>query len=300
MCPGSYSTRLGRGFSELKGMKTYLDELWDAVGVGLGAGRILYVDGNAGSDGYSGLPDYPLKTILKAQTLSEDGRGDYIIVLNHYQETFPITITKSLLHIIALNVGQPMVWLTASADTAIFEIEADFVEIAGFEFGAGASHAAIEFTASKGYGRIHHNVFGWMQAGQDGIKVVAPFEAAETIIERNLFGNSLTRDGVRIDHAMTRGLIQKNIFRSVPGIGINVVSQISLGTIRKNEFMLPSDVAGKAITLGANNTGVFVVDNEANFGDTDSMVAIPYVDGGGADVNTWSNNKRNGAVVNPA
>lgn len=264
-------------------------------------GKIYYVNGNTGSDGYSGESKVnPMKTIKGALAKCVSGHDDYIIVLNHYQETFPITVNKSMVHIIAVNVGQPMVWLTASGNTAIFNIEEDFVEIAGFEFGSGVAHAAIEFTASKGYGRIHDCVFGWMQTGQDGIKVVAPYEAAETIIENCFFGNNLTRDGIRIEHAMTRGLIQDNLFRSVPGIGINVVSQITLGTIRRNKFMLPSDSAGKAITLGANNSGVFVEDNDANFGDTNAMGQIPWADAAGADVNTWDNNKAGGVVAFPA
>ena len=264
-------------------------------------GKIYYVNGNTGSDGYTGESKVtPMKTIKAALAKCVSGRDDYIIVLDHYQETFPITVDKSMVHIIGLKVGQPMVWLTASSDTAIFNVEEDFVEIAGFEFGAGATHAAIEFTASKGYGCIRDCVFGWMQAGQDGIRVVAPYEAAETIIENCFFGNNLTRDGIRIDHAMTRGLIQDNLFRSVPGIGINVVSQITLGTIRRNKFMLPSDSAGKAITLGANNSGVFVEDNDANFGHGDAMLQIPWVDSAGGDANTWDNNKRGGVVVFPA
>lgn len=267
----------------------------------MGGGTTYYVEGNTGDDTANGLSrDKPFKTIAHALSLCVDGNDDVIIVLDHYQETFPITVSKAKVHIIAVNVGQPMVWLTASLDTAIFNIEADNVEIAGFEFGAGASHAAIEFTASKGYGRIRDCAFGWMQTGQDGIRVVAPFEAAETIIEKCFFGNNLTRDGVRIDHAMTRGLIQDNIFRSVPGIAINVVSQIALGTILRNKFMLPSDTAGKAITLGAANAGVFVEDNDANFGHGDAMGQIPWVDSAGGDANTWDNNKRGGVVVFPA
>jgi len=265
-------------------------------------GDKYYVNGNTGSDGYSGKnKKNPMKTIKAALAHCVNDHDDYIIVLNHYQETFPITVNKSMVHIIALNVGQPMVWLTASGDTAIFNIEADFVEIAGFEFGAGANHAAIEFTASKGYGLIRDCVFGWMQAGQDGIRVVAPFEAAETTIENCMFGNNLTRDGIRIDHAMTRGLIQNNIFRRVTGVGINVPGQITLGTIRNNKFALPSNTAGKAITLSADNSGVFVEDNDANHGDQAAMATIPWVvTGGAADANCFDNNKVGGVVAFPA
>jgi len=269
------------------------------------AGDIFYVNGNTGLDTNPGTRDLPFLTIAHALTRCVAGHDDYIIVLDHYQEVFPIVVGTARVHIIGLNVGQPMVWLTNIIDTAIFNIEADFVEIAGFEFGSGATHAAIEFTdfvTERGYGRIHHCVFGWIQTGQDGIWVPATAEAAETIIEECFFGNGLTRDGIRIDHAMTRGLIQDNLFRSVPGIGINVTSQITLGTIRRNKFMLPADVAGSAITLSAACEHAFVEDNDANFAGAAAMAQIPWVVTGGvaATTNCFDNNKRGGVVVFPA
>ena len=268
----------------------------------MGGGTTYFVQGFDGLDTNDGLTrDKPFKTIAHALDLCVDGNDDSIIVLDHYQETFPITVSKAKVHIIGVNVGQPMVWLTHALDTAIFNIEADFVEIAGFEFGAGATHAAIEFTASKGYGRIHDCAFGWMQAGQDGIRVVAPFDPPEEIIEKCLFGEAVTRDGIRIDHNMTRGIIQDNIFRSVTGVGINVPGTMALGIIRRNKFMLPANTDGAAITLSAACAGVFVEDNDANFGDTAAMGAVPWVvTGGAAGANCFDNNKRGGVVVFPA
>jgi hypothetical protein len=285
---------------------TYLELTPSGVLQGLGyrpKGNYFYVDGNSGSDtsvSQGKAPATPFKTIAHALDQCTSGNHDYIVVLNHYQETFPITVDVNSVHIVAINTGQPMVWLTASSDTAIFNIEADFVEIAGFEFGAGASHAAIEFTATKGYGRIHDCVFGWMQTGQDGIKVVAPYEAAETVIENCLFGPSLTRDGIRVDQAMTRGLIQNNIFQAPAGVCINIVSAAHYAVIRDNVFNLPSDTEGKAITLGSNNAHLYIANNNCNFGSADSMGTQPYKDGASADANTWDNNKTAGVVDYPA
>lgn len=268
-------------------------------------GNKFHVNGNTGSDGYSGKSEKnPMKTILAALAKCVDYHNDYIIVHDHYQETFPITVDKASVHIIGMgpyNVGLPMVWLTASLDTAIFNIEADYVEISGFEFGSGASHAAIEFTASKGYGLIRNNCFGLMQTGQDGIRDVAPFDATAEIIEQNQFGSGLTRDGVRIDHNMTRSIIRDNTFRAVTGVGINVPGQMALGQILRNKFMLPSNTHGKAITLSAAVAGVFVEDNDANFGDQAACNTIPWVvTGGAADANCFDNNKNGGVVIFPA
>jgi len=281
----------------------------DGLGLGLanlGAGKIFYVDGNAGNNNNSGvIPTEPWKTIKHALTKCVDYRNDYILVLDHYQETFPISVNKASVHIIAIapyTVAplMPMVYLTASGDTTIFNIAADFVEIAGFEFGAGASHGGIEWTATKGYGWIHDCAFGRMQTGQDGIKVPAGFDAVEMVISDCIFGSGLTRHGIFIDHNMTRGLIQDNIFRAVTGAAINV-DQMSNGIIRRNRFMLPSDLTGGAITLAAAVAGVYVSENQANFGGTDSMANIPWVVTGGAgDGVTFDNNKTAGVVDYPA
>lgn len=276
-------------------------------GLGQLSGDMFFVNGNSGADGYgvqSRNWKYPMKTIAATLDLCTANNNDYIIVLDHYQETFPISVDVASVHIIAAgpyNFSQPMVWLTASSDTSIFDIAADYVEIAGFEFKAGATHGAIEWTASKGYGLIRNCVFGRMQTGQDGINVPAGIaDATEMVIEDCIFGPNLTRDGIRIDHNMTRGIIQNNLFLAVPGIGINITSQMAAGVIRNNRFMLPSDTAGKAITLTTACAGIYVSDNRANFGDTDSMGTIPWVDGGTGDANTWDNNLTSGAVDYPA
>jgi len=266
---------------------------------------VFYVDGNAGSDSDEGTdPNFPLLTIATALGKCTSWKYDYIMVLAHYQETWPVTINKAGVRILgtAWN-GITNMWLTPSGDTAIFEIEEDEVEIAGFEFGAGAAHGAIEFTATKGYGHIHHNAFGWMQTSRDGIWVIAPFDAAGSLIECNRFGNNLSRDGVRIDHNMTRGEIMDNIFRDVTGIGIDCTASLALAMIGRNQFKLPSDTGGKAITLSAvaGTEETYVFDNEANFGGSNDMGNNPYVvTGGVADTVTFDGNRRNGTVVNPA
>lgn len=268
-------------------------------------GRVFYVDGNGGNNGNEGTdPQFPLLTILQALSLCTTWKNDYIIILDHYQETWPVTINKARVHIIGIaNVGLPNLWLTKSSDTAIFEIEEDETEIAGFEFGAGASHAGIELTAAlKGYGHIHDCLFGWMQTGQDGIRDVDLVDAPAMLIERCRFGNFLTRDGIRIEYNMTRGEIWNNVFRSMAGVGINILNAMALGIIGSNVFKLTGNTAGQAITIAAAAAAgeLFIVDNDANYGRI-SMGNVPYVVTGGAgDGITWCNNRRNGSVVDVA
>lgn len=267
-------------------------------------GNKFYVNGNTGSDGYTGkAKKNPMKTIKAALAKCVDYHNDYIIVLDHYQETFPISVDKASVHIIAMgpyNVGQPMVYL-AAASTPVFNIAADYVEIAGFEFGSGGSNGAIEWTGSKGHGLIRGCVFGRMQTGQDGINVPSPFDAVEMTIRGCLFGSGLTRDGIRIDHNMTRGIIEDCYFRRVTGVGINVPGQMANGIIRRNKFALPANTTGAAITLSAACSGVFVEDNDAQHGDQAAMAAIPWVvTGGSGDANCFDNNKKGGVVAFPA
>lgn len=265
-------------------------------------GKVFYVDGNAGNNSNNGIdPATPFLTIAYALTQCVANRNDYIYVLDHFQEAFPISVNVRKIHIIGVAPTPDYVWLTAPGDTAIFTLDADHFEIAGFEFGAGATHAAIE-SGGGGYGVIHDCRFGWMQAGQDGIRMPAPLESPALIIEECSFGNNLTRDGIRIDHNMTRGEIKNNIFRSVPGVGVNVLGQMALGLIISNKFKLPGNVAGAAITLSAAAGGneIYIGDNDANYGNT-TMALIPWVVTGGSAVTcTWDNNRRNGVVVMPA
>lgn len=279
----------------------------EVQGIGYGSvqqGGNYWVDGSSGSATNSGKnPDSPISTIAAALDLCTGYNDDYIWVNDYYSSTGAISLDVASAHVIATgpyNVGQPMVYVTPSGDTPAFYIAEDFVELAGFEIKGGATAGGIEWSATKGYGRIHNCVFGRMQTAQDGIRVTAPYDAVEEIIEDCIFGSGITRYGIFIDHNMTRGIIRNNIFRAVTNIAINV-DQMANGMIIGNRFMLPSDTAGYAITLAAACSGVYVADNNANFGGTDSMAQIPYaVTGGAGDGVTFDNNKTAGVVDYPA
>lgn len=266
-----------------------------------GIGKVFYVWGGGGDDSQEGTdPNFPLNTIATAIGKCSNSKNDYIFVLDHYQETFPISVSVSYVHILGL-MSPPAVWLTASGSTSIFSIAADGFEIAGFEFGAGSTSAAIEWGASKGYGTIHDCFFGWMQAGRDGINVTS-YEAAGTIIENCWFGSNITRDGIRIAAAMTRGAIRNNIFRRVPGIGINVTVSMSQGQILDNTFSLDDDVNGEAISLiDAGSEGkIMVFGNRAANGMLSNGYAYnPYRDTYANTINDWGLNYQGNRVVEP-
>ena len=282
-----------------------------------GIGKVFYVDAAVGSNGNDGDdPKRPLLTIQYALSLCVNYRDDYIIVLNTNggaSESFPITVTKSRVHIIGLDVLNgiyPRLSADVYGDTAAFLLceatsdatggEGGYFEIAGFRISGGATHGAIEFptvvpagATLKGRGVIRNNWIGRVHAAQDGIRIPAVTDVPELVIEDNVFGAAITRDGIRVEHNSTRTIIRRNLFR-VGVIGINVPGHIASGWILSNRFVCSSVLAGTAITL-TNSDGIFVDDNRAQIGKT-AMGVIPYVDGG---ANHWGVNYQDIVAVLP-
>lgn len=262
-----------------------------------GAGKVFFVDKTYGSDGYDGdNPARPLYSIAHALSLCVSGRNDYILVLDAWQQdTFPISVNKSRVHIIGVGTKGGYPGMTPPGDTAIFTIDAPAVEIARLSLGAGVSHGAIEFSGANGYGAIHDCWFGEGGAGLYGIYIPPIVDAAEELIQNCRFGAGITSDGIRIAHNMTRGVIRDCLFR--PGaIGINVTNAFALGWILDNRFLCHADVVGAAITLAATVSGVFVDGNSAHTGNT-IMGAIPLRDLG---ANHWGMNYQGNTLILPS
>lgn len=283
---------------------------------GSGLGNVFYVDGVNGNDLWDGLtPGTPFATITHALTQCVADNDDYIIVLEHWQEVVAINVTR--VHIIGVpaNPNHSFVQMNAAADTAIFTVTADSnnCEIAGFSFGGGATHAAIENVGGTPMGLyIHHCQFGHSFAGntpQDGILI--DLNATNIRIENctfygNLAGGTLTRDGIRWAGAgdPLNGAIEDNHFLACPGVGINFVS-VAAGTggiiINDNRFACGADVQGSAITLAATCAGFLVAENKALYGDlTAAMANNPYLDQAAAFSNHWMANHKGNALVDPA
>lgn len=278
------------------------------LGKNMTLGEIYYVDSTYGAVNNDGLsPNSALSTILAALNLCANDNDDVIIVKDSYQqETFPIEINKSRVHI--LGVGHwggmfpQMIPQAGTPDRAIFTINTKgYIEIANFNLGAGATHASIEFISAVMEGRtwIHDVWFGHSNGGQDGIKVAAGTEAPENLIERCVFGKLLTRDGIRIEGQSTRTNIINNIFRNVAAVGIDCVNVtgLDIGAILDNRFSLRAQAAlGAAITIAAATAVGGPIDNNHAMEGKVITTNVPYLDAGACD---WGLNWRHLTVCPP-
>jgi len=218
----------------------------------------------------------------------------------YQQETFPINIDKSRVHILGVaNWGGMYTQMFPAGDTAIFTITTKgYIEIAYFSLGAGSHHAPIEFLSITLEARswIHNCWLGVQWPAQDGI-LTAVGESPEIMIEHCLFGKLLTRDGIRIEGASTRTIIRYNIFREVALVGIHVVAiNTDLGAIIGNRFSLPPQAGtGAAIDIAAGSVGCLIDDNHAMEGKI-ITTNVPYRDLGGCN---WGLNWRHVTVCPP-
>lgn len=253
---------------------------------GAGIGRVFYVQAFTGNDANEGIdPAAPFATIAHALTQCVDDHNDYIIVLDAWQEAMPIDIDVTRVHILGLSISpnHPFVMLNATADTAIFTVTAlsNNCEIAGFSFGGGATHAAIENVGGTPMGLyIHDCEFGHSFAGdtpQDGIFINV--NATNLRVERCTFlgneaegGGTITRDGIRFlgGGIPLGGVFRDNVFTGIPGVGINIVAVAANSggfIICGNMFfaeIADAKAAGWAITLNATVKGSLVAHNFAS------------------------------------
>lgn len=291
----------------------------------VGYGNVYYVNGgsdgplNDNGDGFAPLT--PKRTVKAAIDLCEDNHNDCIVVLNYggnarAVETFPIALNKDLVHIIGVATESnkwPVVSVLAPAGADIakpaFLVTGQRCSMSGLELGGGNTAGCVHVSTVGGgvWGFYLNNCFlGWTGdgVGQDGVRVVAGADAPFLTIEACMFGTYLTRDGVRIDGNATRCVIglpgrPSNMFRRVPGISINLPGAVASPSILNNIMALPSNTAGKGITLGAGVAGGFIHGNYANFGDTE-MANNPYSDGAAGGANDWLLNYKAITALMPA
>lgn len=268
-------------------------------------GKVFFVDGAGGSSSNNALsPATPLDKIESALALCTNGGHDYIFVTDYWDnDAFPITVSKTCVHIIGMGNNRfslvNMSWCAmASGAAATFELTAasHYCEIAGFQPTANTSYPCIKVSAGVQGAWIHGNSFGSQVVTKYGIQVDGG-DLANSLVEDNIFGNyqsPLSADGI-VGGSITGTIIKNNLFIRCAGIGINVGGQPL--AILDNRFHLPSDDAGKAITL--TTTGCFIDGNHANFGDAD-MSANPYTDSASTDANTWGLNYKGITATMPA
>jgi hypothetical protein len=244
-------------------------------------GRVFYVDEFNGDNGNEGIdPSAPFATITYALTQCVDDRNDYIIVLDCYdQDTYPIVINKSMVHIIGRSkqtiLGNRWPLMNGGGGTGVFQIGSGgkgWVEIAGFAFGNAGGPCILASGGACMGSWIHHCVFGETLAAQDGILGDAPDRPNFTTIEDCIFAGLLTRDGIR-GPTLTKCVIRNNIFREYAGVGVNITGDGEPLAVIGNYFYVPiadSAAAGWAITTNghgcifAHNFATQTGDNTGN------------------------------------
>ncbi len=258
----------------------------------VGLGRVFYVHGLTGSNANNGVdPNTPFLTIAYALTQCADGRNDYIIVLDGWSEDTPIEIVadKSRVHIIGMACdGMPLVSLTSNADSPIFEVGADFVEIAGFDLGGGDAHGGIEplagETADMVY--IHHCNFGSEYCGDTPLHgVFLPTGLTQgakgwKISKCKFMGDdtvqgTLTSSGVKIDEGAQHE-VSDNLFHACP---VPAISILGFGiTVKNNDILMGTDAAGGAITVLIGGSMNFISNNRAAREELAAGSQNPYLD----------------------
>ncbi len=260
----------------------------------LNVGNVFFVEGNTGNNALSGrTPAEAWRTILYALTQCVNNNDDVIVVLDHWQEAWPVTINKTRVHILGVsrNPTHPYVTLnSAGNNTAIFIVSSvsNNCEIAGFDFGGGVAHAGIENIAGTPMGLyVHHNRFGHpfaQNTPQDGIMI--GINATSLDISDNFFcgvaagKGTITRDGIRINNGAVSmlGVIERNTFIVIPAVGIHLLNLARGTKIKDNVFTVPDGANGEAITLEANTIGCLVDGNHAMSGGDAAMATIPFRD----------------------
>ena len=276
-------------------------------------GDVWWVNNNAADDlGGGRYDDEPCQKIATAIGKAGAGTDDYIFVIDCWQQdTFPITVNKTKVHIIGLAgpMGQSQK-MKPTGDTAIFVTNADgqYSEIAGFSLSGGATHGCIELAQAVGFW-LHHIDFGFDTVGgtpQDGVKFIGS-NCQEARIEWCRFmGTGGDAMGYLTDHGirgpnnilMDNLCIQNNTFLGLPGEAMHLEYAFGVQLL-ENVIALPSDTEGKGITLGVNCKGCVIDKNHANYGKT-AMTANPYLDLAAAGKNHWLVNYRAGVTILPA
>lgn len=271
-----------------------------------GAGNIWFVDGVNGLNTNDGMgPDTAFLDITFALTQCVAANNDYIFVIEYPAdgsppagETYPIAVDVNRVHIIGGAFpghadSDKFAFLGANTDNEIFNIQAQWVEIAYLKLSGGVSHGAIEFTGdgptNKGFA-IHHNTINQKNGTNGmpayGIWMETPSNAHSGnwgLIADNYFGQAATSNAIWIDQNPVMLRIRNNQFIYCAAIAINMDGPLAFCEIVDNRFALGADTTGFAITFTANcNVGhaagaCYIAGNQAHFGPV-AMAQNPYRD----------------------
>lgn len=285
-----------------------------------GAGKTLFLGGLNASDNNEGLSsESPLLTFAAAQVKCTDQHHDYIFVLDFWRpsgETWPIAITKDLMHLIGIGGRPGLPWpaIHPATDVAAFQLysSGQYGEIAGLTIGGGNSHGGIDWQNEgqvDGFW-IHHNVFGhqWFGTPLNAIlqAVAASRGGYGCAIEDNVFmgdlanctgaitGNAIDMLGAVMSYDL---MIRRNRFM---GCAINInLTKVSNGMIVDNRFICADSVDGEAVSLLTACRGCMVDGNRAMNGGDAAMTKEPYRDVAATNKNHWGVNWTTNAVDLP-
>ena len=267
-------------------------------------GQNFYVDGSYGSDSSPGnRPEKPFLTLQKALNSCTAGLWDTIYITGGAiaGETTPFVLNKSCVRIIGDPYAVPQqstnCAVIATGDTDVFTFAATDVSISGFSLYAGATAAGVGFSSVAWSQRNLIEKCAFVVGGY-GVYAdnIIDSPGHHLTIQDNLFMGSMgALGGINISSNGSWELIQRNHFDLL--VGGNIVlspSGVDAGRILNNTFMLQSDTEGKAITLGANCTRFWVMNNAANDNAVDAITANPFLDNG--TTNVWVGNTKGGGA----
>lgn len=269
-------------------------------------GNVYFVDGGSTglAAGHAGTsPNTACLTLTAALAKCTDGNNDFIFVLNYGSagrtaETWPIVVSKSMVHIIG-TTGKPSgMWATVTATgenkdafniaTAGGHCEIAWLEIGGTAAGSGSGINVGITPAGAPWGlHVHDCWFGVADgAGANGIYVPSGCDAPQMAIERCRFGDALTGTGIKISGVCTRGTITDNVFTRTP-VGI-LLSGTSV-FVARNYIAMGSDAAGKGMNVATTAAKCYITDNQGTFGDA-AATNCPFLENNSTDVNDWGLN----------
>lgn len=271
-------------------------------------GRVFFVStvANGGADTNNGIdPGTPFLTIDHAIGECVNDRNDYIYVLDCWDaDAYPIVIDKSRIHIIGVASPSMNLFPQLFGNTVdIFQLDANYVEIAGFGFVSIGAAGIITGATGGSYGWIHHCTFATAALSLlNGIEISGA-QMGNTLIEDNMFGSNITNDG--LTGQFVNCIIRNNVFRSIDAICLNL-GGVEIGAILGNYFFSPIASAlgvGWAIDLALGaNSGLIANNHAVQTGD--GTGANPYRDLSagaiGVKANGWGMNYSGQAVIAPA
>lgn len=272
------------------------------------AGQIFYVHraSNGGDDANDGrTPQTAMLTIEEALDRCTTGANDYIYVMRHdaATETWPITVSKSYVHIIGTPFqASPTPLIQPNTDNHGFNLTGGGgVEIAGFNFGMDHTYVDACINQAAGWmNHIHHNWFAWSTEAHDCIRLAGG--GGQTRINNNFFG-AHGFDGYAIewmDNSTGRVHIHDNVI-IVEGMETQGVRGIHMtghaNVVLRNTFLVPASAHGEAISAGG--AGNALIDHNHAAGPAAGMGGNnPYGEVAGS-VNYWGANWASNALVLP-